>query len=95
MAHTTPEMIEDLSQELSVIRKLDGMKEKSFGIFYFKANPFLHFHHKDGKRWADVKTLKGFQSVPINFSAKLSERRSFLKSVESAYLTLSERKSKK
>ncbi len=55
MGHTKLELIGDLAFELAALRLLPGIKEKKPGIFYFKALPFLHFHDKDGVRWADIK----------------------------------------
>ena len=88
MAHTKPEMIEDLILELNAIRNLDGIKEKSVGIYYYKSIPFLHFHDKNGDLWADVKTPGGYKRVDITFRAKNSDKKRFLKSVYSAHATL-------
>ena len=49
MSHIKPELVEDLCNELDTIKTLKGIKEKSFGIFYYKSIPFLHFHNKDGR----------------------------------------------
>jgi hypothetical protein len=95
MGHTKPESISDLKEELKVISAFEGIKEKTPGIFYLKAIPFLHFHEKDGKRWADVKTLNGWLHVDIDFEAKPSARAKFLKAAKGAHLELTRKKTKK
>lgn len=54
MGHTKPQDLEDLKPVLDYIRTLEGLKEKTSNIFYYKSAPFLHFHDKNGKRWAEV-----------------------------------------
>jgi hypothetical protein len=86
MAHIQPEVIADLSNVLDEIRNIPGMKEKSFAVFYLKSKPFLHFHEKDGSRWADVKTKAGsWKKVIIPFGASAADKKIFLKSVVSLY----------
>jgi hypothetical protein len=34
---------------------LRSVRERSPGVFYVKGLPFLHFHLKEGRRWADVR----------------------------------------
>lgn len=95
MGHTKPEMLKDLKNELESIRKLEGIREKSFGVFYLKSIPFMHFHDKDGERWADVKTPLGYKKIPISFDALASKRKSFLKEIENAHGVLSKKRGKK
>ena len=96
MGHTKPEIIEDLSKELDAIRKLPELKEKSFGVFYYKSNPFLHFHHKEDKRWADVKTVeKKWLSVEVGFKCSASEKKQFLKKVLELHDSIYSAKNKK
>ena len=80
MGHIKPEIIKDLSKQLEAIRKLPELKEKSFGVFYYKSNPFLHFHHKDDKRWAHVKTIdKEWLKLEIDFECTAVKKKDFLK----------------
>jgi hypothetical protein len=95
MGHTKPESIADLREELNAIRALEGIKEKSPGIFYLKAIPFLHFHDKDGKRWADVKTSKGWLQVDVDFEAKPKARASLVKAAKDAHQELTKKKAKR
>ncbi len=89
MGHIKQEKIEDLKKELDAIRGFDGIKEKGVGVFYYKSTPFMHFHDKDDKRWADVKCPDGaWLHIEIQFSAKAQQKKLFLKKVEKAYQEL-------
>jgi hypothetical protein len=90
MGHTKPEMLADIAKELDVIRRLEGIKERSPGVFYYKSIAFLHFHDKDGERWADVKSLRGYRKVDIEFRADRGARRKFVESVKGAHALLAE-----
>ena len=83
MAHCTYEDIVDLESCLEVIRSLDKVIERKPGTFYMKGKGFLHFHKKDGERWADVRDgLDWGEKIDIPFSAKKGERASFIKEVK-------------
>jgi hypothetical protein len=84
MGHTKAENLADISSELREIGNLESIKERSPGIFYLKSIPFLHFHDKDGKRWADLKTPAGWKRLPLDFAASAASRRRFLSRVKSA-----------
>jgi hypothetical protein len=93
MGHTKPELIEDLEAELASLRTLSGIKEKKPGVFYWKSVPFLHFHDKDGNRWADIKTLNGdWVRTEISFDAKSSAKARFLKTAKAAHQSISGQK---
>lgn len=95
MAHTKAADLKDLEQELSELRSLTGLKEKSPGIFYFKSTSFLHFHDKDGKRWADVKIDGAWKNVPVDFRATAAGKASFLKTAKAAHAKISAPKKSK
>lgn len=96
MAHTKPEQLKDLELELDALRALENVREKSKGVFYFKSLPFLHFHDKDGARWADLK-LKGggWKKLEIGFDAGKAERVKFLRDAKAAHAELVAPKAKK
>jgi len=94
MGHTRPEMLSDIAHELDAIRALEGMKEKSPGVFYYKSVAFLHFHDKAGSRWADVKTPRGYQEIEIQFTPGAAARRRFLQAVRNAHAALAAARSK-
>jgi hypothetical protein len=88
MGHTKPQDLHDLKDVLAEVRALEGLKEKNPGIFYFKSKGFLHFHDKDGKRWADVKVKGSWQELEIDFFANNAKRKAFLGKVVEAHRSL-------
>lgn len=58
MAHCPYSDLADLEPALAEIRTWKDIREKSPGVFYLKRTPFLHFHIKDGVRWADARCGK-------------------------------------
>lgn len=83
MAHCPPEQLEDIAEVLQELRALPGLVEKKTGIFYIKSDGFLHFHVKDGRRWAHVKTGRrgGWEEVELAFNAPATARKAFLTTV--------------
>ncbi len=95
MGHIKPELIADLATELAAIRTLPHLKEKKLGVFYLKSTPFLHFHDKDGLRWAHVKTADGeWEKVEVSFGASTSARNSFLKAIKAVHATITSKGAK-
>jgi hypothetical protein len=95
MAHTKPEQLADLEQELEALRALAGLREKSPGVFYLRSLPFLHFHDKHGVRWADMKVKGGgWQKLEIDFKAGKAARARFLKEACAGHASLSAGKKK-
>lgn len=90
MGHTKPEALGDIAAEIATIRALEGLKEKGFAVFYLKSVPFLHFHDKDGRRWAHIKGPDGWKQLDIPFGAKAGAKAAFLKSVGRARDALAE-----
>jgi hypothetical protein len=86
MGHATREDLLDLADVLGELRKLPGITERSHGIFYVKRTPFLHFHTKDGNRWADVRLGQDWgPKIPIAFESGARARQQFLKRVLERY----------
>jgi len=86
MAHCPFNQLTDLTQELNQIRKWENMKEPQLGVFYFKNKPFLHFHIKDGIRWADARCgLNWGPSVDIPLSPTVKMRKTFMSNVQKCY----------
>jgi hypothetical protein len=88
MGHTKPEDLADIAGELDAIRSLEGIVERSRGVFYYRSSAFLHFHDKDGSRWADVKTPTGYRKVAIEFDAGSAARQRFLSAVRKAHAVI-------
>lgn len=89
MGHTKPEQLKDLQPVLNEIRNWENIKEKSPNIFYYNSKPFLHFHDKDGKRWADVRDGDSWgKPLEIDFGSTSAKKDAFLKAVKKRYLKL-------
>lgn len=59
MKHASPAALDALEPLLAQIRTLDGLKEKSRGVFYLKSRAFLHFHEDPKGLFADVRDAAG------------------------------------
>lgn len=91
MAHCPPENLSDIAKVLEQLRALPAVVEKKPGIFYIKSDGFLHFHLKDARRYAHVKTAKrgSWQEVPLDFDATAAAQKAFIaavKKLHAAYL---------
>ena len=71
MKHATSAALDQLEPLLAQIRALDGLKEKSRGIFYRKSQAFLHFHEDPKGLFADVRdaTGRGFERIDVSEEA--------------------------
>jgi len=85
MGRIAADKILDLKEVLDEIRGLENLKEKSPAVFYYKSIPFFHFHLRDGKRWADVKSPDGWKSIVIPFESTKESRAKFLAAVKKAH----------
>ena len=91
MAHCPYEKLGDLEDQLAKIRTWPLVKEKSPGVFYIKSLPFLHFHVKAERRWADARDGKNWgERIDVPFAAKVTAKRAFLKEVERRYRSLAD-----
>lgn len=86
MAHCPYEKVQHLRHEFDLISSWDGIKEKKPGIFYYRSKGFLHFHIKEKRIWADIRSGDSW-GPEINISEKMtsSQRAAFLKIVEEHY----------
>ncbi len=88
MAHCKPEEIQDLENVLVEIQSWEKIQEKGFGKLYLKSKGFLHFHSKDGRRWADVRDGKNWRTeIDIPFRASSAQKKRFLAEVKKRYKT--------
>ena len=71
MKHATSAALDQLEPLLAQIRALDGLKEKSRGIFYRKSQAFLHFHEDPKGLFADVRDADGrdFERIDVTGEA--------------------------
>lgn len=83
MGHAKPDELKDLQTVLSEVRKLPNIKETAKNVFYVKRVPFLHFHTKDGRRWADCKDGKDWgKEMEVPFNAETAAKLYFVKEVK-------------
>lgn len=76
MRHARPEALDALEGVLKDIRALPGLTERKRGIFYHKAQAFLHFHEDDAGLFADVKLGgEGYTRLRVSTAA---ERKAFV-----------------
>ncbi len=86
MGHATPEELEDLDAVLARVRAWPHVNEPSPNAFYVKRTPFLHFHTKDGRRWADARRGKEWgPKIEIPLPASRAQSAQFLSTVEACY----------
>ena len=85
MAHARYEQLADLEPVLETLRGWDDLVEPRPGIFYLKRTPFLHFHVKGERRWADARAGAGWAELEIPFGASATARKRFLADVKRAF----------
>jgi hypothetical protein len=64
--HATATALQGLSVLLGQIRRKDGIKERTLGVFYRKSKSFLHFHEDPAGLFADLSTGPDFARYPVN-----------------------------
>lgn len=55
MRHARPDDLDRVDRLLTQLRAIDGLKEKSRGVFYRASKAFLHFHEHEGDIVCDVR----------------------------------------
>jgi len=86
MAHCPPEQLGDLADVLAALRCWEGVSEAKPGIFYLGRTPFLHFHLKDGRRWADARDGADWgEPIEIPLGSRPRQRAAFLATVSAYY----------
>ena len=59
MKHAGPKALDAIGPLLERLRVLEGLREKTRGIFYLKSRAFLHFHEDPTGLYADIRTPDG------------------------------------
>jgi hypothetical protein len=80
----TPAGLDDLEEVLSELRRVDGLTEKSRGVFYRGSRAFLHFHEDPSGMYADVRVDTEFERLRVTTKV---ERRRLLSVVRKAART--------
>jgi len=77
MKHATAAALDRLTALLAEVRRFEGVKEKSRGVFYCRSKAFLHFHEDPAGLFADLRTGADWERMPVNSKneqAKLLQR---------------------
>ena len=82
MRHATPAGLERISDLLERLRGVNGLVERTPGVFYRRSRAFLHFHEDPAGMFADVR-LAGDDFVRFGVTSR-SEQASFLRRVRDA-----------
>ena len=83
MRHVTAAGLDVLDDVLSELRGVDGLTEKSRGVFYRGSRAFLHFHEDPSGLYADVRLDADFERMRVTTKA---ERKRLLSVVRVAAL---------
>jgi len=78
MKHAKAPALDRLEPLLAKLRRIEGLKEKSRGVFYFKSKAALHFHEDPAGLFADFRTTGDWRRFSVNTK---SEREAFLQAV--------------
>jgi hypothetical protein len=81
--HVTTAGLDVLDDVLSELRGVDGLTEKSRGVFYRGSRAFLHFHEDPSGLYADVRLDADFERMRVTTKA---ERKRLLSVVRVAAL---------
>jgi hypothetical protein len=79
--HVTAAGLDELDDLLADLRGVDGLKEKSPGVFYRGSRAFLHFHEDPTGLYADVRLDDDFERMRVSTKA---ERKRLLSRVRAA-----------
>ncbi len=55
MRHITSERLDELTDLLEALLRIESLREKKRGVFYRKSRAFLHFHEDPAGLFADVR----------------------------------------
>ena len=82
MKHLTSTGLDELDGLLRDLRGVDGLAERSRGVFYRGSRAFLHFHEDPTGLYADVR-LDGVEFERMRVTTK-AERKKLLSRVRAA-----------
>ena len=70
MRHVTAAGLDELGDMVSELRGVDGLKEKSRGVFYRGSRAFMHFHEDPSGLYADVRLDADFERMRVTTKAE-------------------------
>ena len=65
MRHARPDTLQELEPVLRRLRALEGMRERSPGVFYVRSRAFLHFHEDPAGTFADIRSGSDWTRLPV------------------------------
>jgi hypothetical protein len=68
--HAGSAALDDLEDVLARVRAIDGLRERSRGVFYRKGTAFLHFHEDPEGPFADLRAGTGWTRVRVRSKAE-------------------------
>lgn len=82
MRHARAEALDYLEPLIAELRAIEGLTERSRGVFYRKSQSFLHFHEDPEGLFADLRDGADFTRHRVTTAA---DRRKFLAAVKRAF----------
>jgi hypothetical protein len=70
--HASDEALDQLETLLARLRALEGLKEKSRGVFHYHSKALLHFHEDPAGFFADLREDDGFVRYCVSTSSQRS-----------------------
>lgn len=70
---------------LAEVRSWPGVEERSFGTFYVRRRPYLHFHVGRDSRRADVRQSSGWLQIELPEPLPDRARRRFESALRAEY----------
>jgi hypothetical protein len=74
MRHASSEDLEAIAELVAALRGMDGLREKSPGVFYRRSKAFLHFHVDGDDLFADVRTDPTADFDRVRVTTKAEQR---------------------
>jgi hypothetical protein len=68
--HATAPALDRLEPLLTRLRRIEGLKEKSRGVFYVKSKAVLHFHEDPTGLFADFRSTGDWQRISMSTEAE-------------------------
>jgi hypothetical protein len=70
MKHASAAGLDELDDVVRELRAVDGLREKSRGVFYRGSRAFLHFHEDQSGLYADVRVDADFERMRVTTKAE-------------------------
>lgn len=88
MAHCSYDRLQDFAYFFDELRRWTHIREPKPGIFYFKSKAFLHFHSKEEKRWAHLRSTGSWEEIDIPDTLTPKSRQYIVETIEKHHARL-------